>query len=98
MQSTTLDPITEALGRLESRLGPESVLLNAIGEHLETSRCRDHWQLFCHAVLVRADGWTLGCSRDLYDAAKGLFPRDWLAVICYANTPHRTVIHFPRAA
>lgn len=96
--STTLDPIAEAIDRLESGKGPIRVLRNLQGLAIKPEDLGDAWTHHCHAVLVRSDGWTLGCSRDLYDAAKGMFPRDWLAVICYANTPHRTVIHFPRAA
>ena len=95
MHSTTLDPVTETIDRLESGKGPVRVLLDMHGR-AESPRCLgEAWTHRCHCVLVRDDGWSLGCSRDLYEAAKQLWPRQWLAVICYANTPHRITIRFP---
>ena len=70
------------------------MLVNMHGWALAPSRLPAGWS-GCACVLVRADGWCLGCPRSLYDAARELWPREWVAVICYANTAHRVVIRKP---
>ena len=92
--------ISEAMDRLESGIGPHRILIDAHGtaespKQIE-SRERYVWQSRCHCVLIRDDGWSLGCPRYLYDAARELWPREWIAVVCYANTPHRVVIKLTR--
>lgn len=97
-QNTTLDSIAEALDRLESGKGPVRILRDIHGRSVAPCDLGQAWTACCHCVLVRDDGWSLGCTRDLYEAARQLWPREWVAVICYANTPHRITIKFPRAA
>jgi hypothetical protein len=93
--TTSIDPIAEALDRLESGNGPARILVDCHGRCVSPTELGEAWQLHCHGVLVRNDGWTLGCSRTLYEAAKDLFPRRWVGVIAYANTHHRAVVKFP---
>lgn len=88
------DAISDALARLEDGRGPDRVLVDLNGCALPPSRLPRGWS-GCACVLVRSDGWTLGCPRALYDYAKQLWINEWVAVICYANTRHRVVIRKP---
>jgi hypothetical protein len=92
----TLDPVAAARGRLESGKGPIRILMDVHGRTVPSRELGSGWIVRCHCVLVRSDGWSLGCTRELYEAAKQMFPRDWVALICYANTPHLTVIKLAR--
>jgi len=75
--------------------GPDHVLMDATGSIRPTGFMDKGWTE-CACVLVGNNGWLLGCRRALYDSAKELWPGKWVAVICYANTPHRVVIKLAR--
>jgi hypothetical protein len=84
--------IQHAIERLESGIGPERVWLE-LGRPQLVPEDRWVWESRCSCVLVRRDGFTLGCPRQLYEAAREQ-ERHWVAVICYANTEHRVVVKF----
>jgi hypothetical protein len=90
-----LDPVAKAIGRLDRNRGPVRILRDVHGRTEAPKVMCVPWTAVCHWVLVRQDGFTIGGPRDLYEAAKELWPRQWVAVICYANTPHRITIRFP---
>ena len=93
--TTTLDPVSEAIDRLESGIGPHRILRTASGKATPPTDQLD-WQVRCHCVLVREDGWTLGCTKDLYEAARELWAGQWLCVIAYANSNCRVVVTLAR--
>lgn len=95
MPASTLDPVQEAIDRLESGIGPHRILRDMHGKATAPRDDAD-WLFCCHCVLVRADGWSIGCRRDLYDAARELWPGQWVATICYANTQHKITIKLSR--
>jgi hypothetical protein len=97
--SIALDPVQEVIDRLESGVGPHRVLLDIAGTAVSPKRLEangSHWTAQTHCVLVRSDGWSLGCTRAMYGAARELWSREWVALIAYANTEHRVTIKLAR--
>lgn len=87
---------TAATATIENvrRSGPARVIVSEEGEAVPASRAKGPVDF----ILVRKDGWSIGGPKRLYETARALWEKEWLAVIVRPGPSTEVTIWFPQAA
>lgn len=71
--------------------GPNRVLINRDGEAVRPSKFAG----FVDFILIRDDGWSLACRRDLLDVAFRLWHDHWIAFMPGFNSDAKPISELP---
>lgn len=73
--------------------GPHRVIVSADGDAVPPEK--RPYAMGIDFILVRRDGWSIGGPRRLYQAARGLWDGEWLAVVSIISPSVQMTVWFP---